>query len=132
MLISLVSIIFFIGVLLILLPDIQEVPEERMASAAMAMCVVKIKKAISADLQQGNTIKTEYENTCPKLISKLSVSRDGNIEMFNPTYHIQLLFKPSLKDGVVNWSCQGKPAEFIPKACQGKDDYNQASKVSVQ
>lgn len=120
MLMSLISIIFFIGILLLLLPDIHEVPEERMASVAMAMCVTDIKIAISADLKKGKTIKTSYENKCPKLISKLIVRGDGNIEMFNPTYRIQLSLKPTLRDGVVKWSCQGKPDTFVPKACRTK------------
>jgi hypothetical protein len=119
---SLIGMVIFIGILLLLLPDIQDVPEERMASVAMAMCVADIKIAISADLKKGKKIKTNYENKCPKLISKLSVREDGNIETFNPTYRIQLLFKPILKDGVVKWSCQGKPDAFVPKACRVNKD----------
>ena len=119
---SLIGIVIFIGILLLLLPDIQEVPEERMASIAMAMCVTDIKTAISADIKKGKTIKTNYENKCPKLISKLSVHEDGNIETFNPTYRIHLSFKPTVQDGVVKWSCQGKPDAFVPKACRVNKD----------
>lgn len=132
MLISLISIIFFMGILLLLLPDIQEVPEERMASAAMAMCVVNIKKDISSDIKKGNKIKTDFKIKCPKLISKLNVSSNGDINMFNSTYGIQLLFKPNLKNGVVSWSCLGTPAGYVPKACQVKDVRNQGSGVSGQ
>jgi len=122
---SLIGIIFFIGVLLLLLPDIQEVPEERMASTAMAMCVVEIKIGIGADLKEGKQIKTDYENKCPSLISKLNVHGDGKIEMFNPTYQIHLSIMPALRDGVVSWSCYGQPAEFVPRACRVKKEQPQ-------
>lgn len=125
--ISIIGIIFFVGMLFILLPDISEVPEERMASLSMAMCINEIRAGIKTNIEQGKPVKTDYKNKCPQLISKLGVKRNGRIEMFNQTHKISLSFEPVLIEGKVKWSCRGTPDKFVPKACRerrGKKDGN--------
>jgi len=117
---SLVGITIFIGLLLIMLPDFGEVSQERMTSASMTMCLRKVRAGIRSDLEKGNTVKTDYEIKCPKLISKLAVHSNGKIEVSNPTHGIQLSFEPVLKEGKVVWSCEGTPAEFVPTSCRQK------------
>lgn len=117
---SVIGIIFFVGVLLIMLPDISEVPEERMTSISMTMCISDIRKNIKSDLEKGRSIKTDYKNNCPQLISKLDIQKDGSIEMFNQANKINLSFKPALAEGKVKWSCSGTPNDFVPKACRQK------------
>jgi len=118
MMMSIMGIVFLFGILIILLPDFGEISKERMASTSMMMCTGKIRTAIKAELEKGSPIKTDYEVKCPKLINQIVVHEDGGIKVFNPTYKIQLSFKPTLKDGKVKWSCQGTPAAFVPAQCK--------------
>jgi len=118
--ISIIGIVFFVGVLLILLPDISEVPEEKMTSVSMAMCISDMRIDIKKDMEQGRPVKTDYKNTCPQLISKLNVDESGKIEIFNQTQQINLSFQPVMLNGKVKWSCRGTPAEFVPRACRKK------------
>lgn len=113
-----IGIAMLIGLLLLSLPDVEDIPEEKMTSLSMAMCIADIKIDIRKRLDQGLAVITEYQNQCPQLIDRLKVSRSGNIEAFNEEKKIHLLFTPIKRNGTFQWTCTGTPAEFVPRACQ--------------
>lgn len=116
-----IGIAMLIGLLLLSLPDVEDIPEEKMTSMSMAMCIADIKIDIRKKLDQGLAIITDYQNECPQLIDRLKISRTGSIEAYNEDKKIHLLFTPIKHDGRFKWTCTGSPAEYVPRACQNNE-----------
>jgi hypothetical protein len=120
--IMIIGIAVLIGLLLLSLPDVEDIPEEKMTSISMALCLADIKIDIRKRLERGLAILSNYENECPGLIQQLKISRNGKIEASNANENIRLLFIPINEGGQVKWTCSGTPAQFVPKACQQSDN----------
>ena len=119
--IMVIGIALLVGLLLLSLPDAEDIPEEKMTSISMAMCLADIKIDIRKKLEQEQAIIAQYQTRCPHVIDELKVSRTGHIEAYNEQKKIRLSFVPVWRDGKVSWTCTGKPAQFVPRACQSRN-----------
>ena len=113
-----IGIVTLVGILLLSLPDADEIPEEKMTSISIAMCLADIKIDIRKQIAQGKPVIPGYENPCPELVNELSVSETGTIEAHNAKQDIHLTFMPVNNNGQLTWSCYGTPVRFVPRACQ--------------
>ena len=52
-------------------------------------------------------------------ISFREITEQGEIRLFSPQLGTMLVFRPSLADKTVNWSCWGRPAKNVPRLCRG-------------
>jgi hypothetical protein len=121
--IMVIGIALLVGLLLLSLPDAEDIPEEKMTSISMAMCLADIKIDIRKKLEQEQAIVAEYQTRCPQLIDELKVSRTGRIEVYNKQKKIRLSFVPVRQDGKVSWTCAGTPVQFVPRACQSGNSH---------
>jgi hypothetical protein len=113
-----IGIATLVGILLLSLPDADDIPEEKMTSISMAMCLADIKIDIRKHIEQGKSPLSAYENPCPELVNELNVTTTGTIEARNSKQGIRLTFVPVNNNGRVRWSCSGTPVQFVPRACQ--------------
>jgi hypothetical protein len=113
-----IGIAVLIGLLLFSLPDVKDIPEEKMTSISMALCLADMKIDMRKKLERGLAIVASYENECPDLINQLKVSTTGRIEAHNTQKNIRLVFVPVNQGGHVQWACSGTPRQYVPKACQ--------------
>ena len=113
-----VAVVILFAVLLLMLPKTDDTSKKKMASAAMLMCSNDYRKAVADAIRNNEEIDLEFNNECPKLITRLSVDDNGTITLYGAQQDLQIVLTPIVESTQVRWSCKGKPAEAITKLCQ--------------
>lgn len=51
-------------------------------------------------------------------IAYREISTSGEIKMFSPQLGVMLVITPSVHEGIVSWSCWGRPNKKVPITCR--------------
>lgn len=113
-----VSLALLFGILLLTLPKTDNESVAKIASGAMLMCTLDFRKQVEAQLDRGEAVSAEFNNSCPDTIASLEISEQGEIVITGNKHPLTMTLTPVMENGKVRWSCQGTPAGSVSKLCK--------------
>ncbi|NOR51452.1 MAG: hypothetical protein GQ470_02430 [Gammaproteobacteria bacterium] len=115
---KIIGLVFFVGALLLLMPDTDDASRNMIASGSMLLCIKDYRESVAQQVLSHTAAFPVFDDKCPKFGIDLKVNTEGVITLYSETYKLTMTLTPQIDGDEVSWSCYGEPEGNITALCK--------------